>query len=225
MKIKTLTLYSQDLERQKDFYGQVLGFEIVNDGANKFSVQVGFTELTFEQSHEKHPYHYCFLIPSNKLNEAQHWFSERLDLIKIEGDRTVQQFDSWNADSIYFYDGAGNLAECIVRYDLENQSPRPFENPDIIGVNEIGMPTSDIFKINESLEMKMGSMFWKGDRQRFGTNGSQEGLFLLVNSEVKKSWFPTDLPTASSPFGATVEVDNRSFEVKFQNQEIEVLAQ
>ena len=222
MKLKFLTLFTNQLPEQKDFYTKTLGFELLNNAKDSFAVQVGFTKLKFKLSEEDVKYHYCFLIPSNKLNESIGWLQDRLKLIRIEGDRVIQNFESWNADSIYFYDGAGNLAEFIVRYDLKNESEEAFDLPQILCVNEIGMPTNDVAKINTVLEEKLNSKFWKGDLERFGTNGSQNGLFLLVNNELKKTWFPTEVITQSSPFEAIVEVDGNIFDIKFYNQEINI---
>lgn len=222
MKIKSLTLFTNQLSEQKDFYTKTLGFELLDNAKDDFTVQVGFTKLKFKLSEEDCKYHYCFLIPSNKLNESLAWLQERLQLIKTEGERVIQNFERWNADSIYFYDGAGNLAEFIVRYDLQNESEEMFDLSQILCVNEIGMPTNDVAKINGQLEENLNSKFWKGDLERFGTNGTQNGLFLLVNNELKKTWFPTELETQSSPFDAIVDVEGNVFDIKFYNQELSV---
>ncbi len=161
-----------------------------------------------------------FLIPSNKLNEGINWLNQRLNLIKIEGNRVIQHFESWNADSIYFLDGAGNIGEFIVRYDLKNETNKPFNISHIISVNEIGMPTNDVKAINKQLEHELNLKFWKGNLERFATNGTQDGLFLLVNNEIKDKWFPTDLFPQSSPFEAKVEVKNKEFDISFRNSKL-----
>jgi len=38
----------------------------------------------------------------------------------------------------------------------------------------------------------------KGDLERFGTNATQEGLFLRINNEVKKTWYPTEVASTSA---------------------------
>lgn len=221
MIIQELILYSHNLDDQFSFYKDILGLNPVRE-SNRIWVQVGQTKLTFEQSDIKHQYHYCFLVPSNKFTEAKHWIQYKLDLIPIEAGRYVQRFEDWNADSIYFYDGNGNLAEFIARYDLENDIERSFDQTEIINVNEIGMCISDIEQINNSLEEALGSLFYKGDRVRFGTHGNKEGLFLLVNNNEKKEWFPTTLKTKSYPFVATVKTDNGKFKVRFENDDIQI---
>ncbi len=223
MKIKSLTLFTNKLSNQKDFYTKTLGFELLGNEKDGFTIQVGFTKLKFKRSEEDFKYHYCFLIPSNKLNKSIRWLQDRLKLIYIERDRVIQNFKRWNADSVYFYDGAGNLAEFIVRYDLQNESEGAFDLSQILCVNEIGMPTNDVAKINAALEEKLNSKFWKGDLERFGTNGSQNGLFLLVNNELKKTWFPTEVITQSSPFEAIVEVNENRFDINFVKQEMKII--
>ena len=222
MKIKEITLYSNNILNQEHFYGNVLGFDILEKSEKEFSVQIGFSKLSFKKSEKNHKYHYCFLIPSNKLQESIEWLSLRLDLIKIEGEKVTQIFENWNAESVYFYDGNGNIAEFIVRYDMKNETSDKFNISKILCVNEIGMTTNNIPKINQELENYLGTKFWKGDYTRFGTNGTQNGVFLLVNNEVKKEWFPTQLFTESSPFYTTVEVEGKVFYFCFEDGKLKV---
>ena len=222
MKIKEITLFTNQLEKQSAFFSETMGLDIIEKKDNKFSVQIGWTVLTFQKSNIDHKYHYCFLIPSNKLDESIEWLKKRLEIIKIEGNRIKQKFESWNAESVYFYDGSGNLAEFIVRYDLENNLENGFDLSQILCVNEIGMPTNDVEKINSVLEKELNSKFWKGNLNRFGTNGTQEGLFLLVNHELKKIWFPTELETEPSPFNATIEVNKKTYGIEFKKEKLKV---
>lgn len=214
-------MFSNDLQSQKAFYHETLGFDVLMETDDRFSLKVGWTILTFKKSNRKHLYHYCFLIPSNQQEEAIHWFSSKMDIIPIE-DGLTYFFESWNAKSFYFYDGNGNLAECIVRYDLKNNLDSPFSHNNLLCVNEIGMPSNKIQTHNNTLEQEIKSYFWKGDSVRFATNGSQEGLFLLVNNEIKKTWFPTNLPTTSSPFLADVETRKGLFSVDFSEDGLKV---
>jgi hypothetical protein len=221
MRIKALTLFSNDLKSQKLFYQETLGFVPTDETDDSFTINVGWSNLTFKKSVEKFCYHYCFLIPSNKLEEALLWFSNRIGIVPIEN-KFTNFFEGWNARSFYFYDGNGNLTECIVRYDLDNPIDSPFTNSDLLCVNEIGMASGQIQMLNDTLEYEIDSYFWKGDKGRFATNGNQEGLFLLVNNENKKNWFPTKLRTESSPFAASIETKKGLFDIAFSNGEIKV---
>jgi len=215
MKIKKLNLYSHNLEAQKKFYHKQLGFEIKNKSSKHFSIQVGHTLLSFTASEKPHKYHYCFLIPSNHFETATHWLQNKIPLIVNDDGITQHQFKSWNAAAIYYYDPDGNVAELIVRYDLKNESTSEFGVDQFLSVNEIGVPTKDISKTHNLLLDKTNSPFWKGNLQRFGTNGTQDGLFLLINNTIKKTWFPTEVKTESAPFEATIEVEGIDYLVDF----------
>ena len=220
MRIKELTLFTNNLLAQKSFFKNNLKFDLLDESDKEFSIQVGWTKLKFKHSTQNHIYHYCFLIPSNKLNEAIEWLHKKAEIINIEDNRIIQYFKNWNAHSIYFYDASGNLAEFIVRHDLKNDITQPFNLSHLLCVNEIGMPSQDIKKINTHLEEVTSSKFWKGDFERFGTNGSQEGLFLLVNKDVKTTWFPTQVKTEDSPFIITVVINQKEFSFEYVEQEI-----
>lgn len=223
MKLRKLKLYTNKLELEKRFYSEVLGFQITDESSDSFSLRVGWSELTFEKSEIEHKYHYCFLIPSNKLKEALEWLEKRIAIIDIEDGRKMQNFESWNADSFYFYDTSGNVAEFIVRYDLNNNIEEEFDVSAVLGINEIGIATKDIKQINKQLQSELGTEFWKGDLERFGTNGSQEGIFVMANYKLKEIWFPTTLKISPEPFDAIIENKGKEYSVEFRNEELKIL--
>ncbi len=225
MKFKELKLYTDKLDQEKKFYSDTLGFSLIRESANSFSVQVGWSVLSFEKSKKQHSYHYCFLIPANKLNEALVWMEKRVPVIAIEADRKTQNFESWNADSFYFCDASRNIAEFIVRHDLKNNDHADFDSSRVLGISEMGMPVTDISTINEQLETELDTKFWKGDFERFGTNGSQEGIFLLPNYKVKDTWFPTSAKIVPEPFEAVVENAGKEFKVEFGEELLKISAQ
>lgn len=221
MKIKKLKLFTNCLELEQEFYTETLGLELMESNSSSFSVKIGWSILTFEQSVTKHEYHYCFLIPSNKLNEALGWMEQRVPIVDIENGRKVQRFESWNADSFYFYDASGNIAEFIVRPDLNNAIDTPFDSSSILCVNEIGMPTDNVKKINAELETTIGTQFWKGDIERFATNGTQEGLFLLPNYNLKEVWFPTEINLKLEPLEVTIEHEEVEYALKYSKEGVQ----
>jgi len=223
MRIQKLKLYTNKLEAEKEFYVKKIGFEVVNNDSIRFTLKIGWSELTFEKSKEKHTYHYCFLIPSNKLTQALEWMEKRVPVIAIENGRKTQRFESWNADSFYFYDASGNIAEFIVRHDLKNADPSEFNIADVLCVNEIGMPTNDIAKLNTQLAHNLGTEFWKGDLYSFGTHGSQVGLFLLPNYNVRTTWFPTTRIIQPEPFRATILNNGKKFAFEYKNETINII--
>ncbi|MFD2824662.1 VOC family protein [Lacinutrix iliipiscaria] len=222
MRIKELSLFTKTLELEKIFYSETLGFKILKETDHSFTLKIGWSRLTFMKSDEEFKYHYCFLIPSNKLEEAMAWIKKRVTVLDIDKGREIQHFESWNADSFYFFDASGNVAEFIVRYDLKNQMDNPFSIEDVICVNEIGVPTTSIKNTNSLIEKEINSCFWKGNTQYFGTNGTQEGLFLLPNYKTRAHWFPTDLPITPSPFKAIVENHNILYDFEFTKEVIKI---
>lgn len=222
MKFKKLKLFTDKLESELKFYSETLGFEILEESTNFFSVKIGWSELLFERTEKEYKYHYCFLIPTNKLDEALEWMGKRIEIINIEDGRKIQKFESWNADSFYFYDASGNIVEFIVRYDLNNNDYDDFDISKVLGVNEMGMPTSNIIKTNAQLQAELETEYWKGDIERFGTNGSQEGIFLLPNYNVKNLWFPTSIKIKPEPFEAIIENREKEYHIIFKDEKIKI---
>lgn len=218
MKIKKLELYTHKLEEEKIFYTKQLGFEVTNETKNNFTVSVGWSELTFTKSATQHIYHYCFLIPSNKLTEALNWAKEKIELIEIQKGVHIQNFADWNADSFYFYDASGNIVEFIARYDLQNESPKNFKSSSLLGISEIGMPTNNIEKTSSELNSILNTLLWKGDLKRFAAHGDQNGLILLPNYTVKDSWFPTNKKLRPEPFNAFIETINDGTWIQYKNE-------
>jgi len=154
------------------------------------------------------------------LEQAMEWMEKRVRIVDIENGRKTQRFESWNADSFYFFDASGNIAEFIVRHDLNNETNTDFSISDVLCVNEIGMPTKNVEKLNNELQNNFGTEFWKGDIKRFGTNGSQEGLFLLPNYEIKDIWFPTKIKIKPAPFEIELENNDKRYNMGYKNGKI-----
>ncbi len=225
MKIRKLKLFTNKLAAEKTFYAETLGFEVIEDHTDSFTIKVGWSHLTFEETQKKHTYHYCFLIPSNKLEQALEWMEKRISIINIENGRKTQRFENWNADSFYFYDASGNIAEFITRPDLRNEINSDFNIFDVICVNEIGMPSHNVEKINNELFQNFGTELWKGDLVRFSTNGSQEGLFLIPNPQIKECWFPTTtMKIKPEPFVVEFENNEHLYKLEYKDGEINMLS-
>ncbi len=218
MKVTYLNLYTNKLQAQRNFYTEVLGLNQVNDGPDYFEVQTGWTRLRFTASESEHIYHYCFLIPSNQLHEAFAWFDQNANVVRVDDFEDLHHFESWNARAFYFVDGDNNIAECIVRYDLNNESALPFSPKNLLCVNEIGLPTTDVEATNTQLENELNTPFWKGNKYRFGTNGDQEGIFLLPNPELKPNWYPTMVELRPEAFEAQIVQNGVSYNVSFDGK-------
>ncbi len=204
MRIKQLTLYTNKLQEELTFYSSTLGFELLEQSTTSFSIKVGWSTLNFKHSDQPHHYHYCFLVPSTMLEAALNWMETKTAVIDLENGRKIETFENWNAQSFYFLDASGNVAELIARNELQYPGSESFTIENILGINEIGMPTTNIPKCHEKLFEYFTILPWKGDIERFGTAGDQEGLFLLPNYKVKTTWFPTFTPIVPEKFEITV---------------------
>ncbi|MDM1524188.1 MULTISPECIES: VOC family protein [Empedobacter] len=47
-------MFTNDLEKTKSFYTTILAFELIEETDNQFSLQVGWTRLTFVKSNEEY---------------------------------------------------------------------------------------------------------------------------------------------------------------------------
>ena len=221
MRIKKLTLQSNNIECQASFFKNLLGCN-VRQLENLISIKIGTSILEFVNAPVYGKYHYCFLIPCNQIEEAKEWFSNKLDLIPVEDNNFIANFESWNAQSMYFYDGEGNIAELIARHDLQNESDEYFGIHSFLSVNELGNPTSDPRSINQQLNEIIGSQHWKGDLDRFATNGDQHGLFLLPNYTIKKTWFPTQIEIKPLPYSALIVHKEKEYAITYENEIMEI---
>lgn len=222
MRIRELHLFTNDLEKTKSFYNTIFSFDIIDEKDDQFSVQIGWTKLSFIKSTQNSIYHFSFLVPKNQFEHAFNWMKNKVEILYTEPNHQFATFENWNAKSFYFYDGAGNLAEIITHYNLDYEPNTEFNHTSILGISEIGLPTTSIKTINEILEEKTTSKFWKGDEKTFGTNGSDEGKILLPNYFIKKTWFPTDLMIHPTPFTTIIENDHLYSKIIFDNNKLNI---
>ena len=222
MKIRELQLYTNELDKTKAFYTSILAFELIDETENQFSLQIGWTKLTFVKSDEEHIYHFSFLVDKTLFDDAFVWMKNRVEILNTTEENQIAFFENWNAKSFYFYDGAGNLAEIITHNNLAYENDAEFDQHSILGISEIGLPTTDIEATNQLLEEKTTSKFWKGDFETFGTNGSDEGKILLPNYFIKTTWFPTTDTITPTPFTAILENENHYSKVIFNNNKLNI---
>jgi len=199
MKIQALEIFTPNLEAQTKFYSQVLELDIIEKTNNSVSFQIGFSILKLKYREIHTPYHFAFNIPANQQKEALQWLKERVEIIKYENSE-IQYFNFWNAYAIYFYDADKNIVELIARKTLSNSSEKPFSKNSVLEISEIGLPTFDIDKAHKILKEVTGISIYSGSVERFCAIGDAHGLFILINKNLKKEWFPTNDKTESSDF-------------------------
>lgn len=189
MKISELTLYTTNLEGQKEFYMQVLELPLLSSNEKYFTVKIGVSLLTFVKAKMSNPAHFAINISSNKIQEALHWIQKRTETLQCEGE-DIADFSNWNAEALYFYDADGNIVEFIARKDIYSVNTNPFFVKDLVNISEIGIVSADNKAIYEQLQAIRPIPIYDGNLERFCALGNEEGLFILVNN-TKKKWFPT----------------------------------
>ena len=189
MKISELTLYTTNLEDQKQFYTQVLELPLLSSDKESFMIKIGASLLKFTKAKTTNPAHFAINISSYKIQEALHWIQKRTQILLCEGE-DVADFSNWNAEALYFYDADRNIVEFIARKDIDSINTNPFSVTDLLSISEIGIVSADNKAIYEQLQAIRPIPIYDGSLERFCVLGNAEGLFILVNN-TKKKWFPT----------------------------------
>lgn len=221
MRIEYLKLYTARLREQKKFYRDVLDLPLRQETQSFFQVEIGYSVLEFHHSEETTPYHFAFHISAGQEEKALTWLKERVDLLRMNQEEIVN-FPAWNARSLYFYDEDKNIVEFISRRDLFPSTTQSFSEKSIAGISEIGMATADVEEKFRFLNTNFGLQKFSGDYERFCATGDDEGLFIVINKNLK-DWIPTGDPAFASPFEIEFSIARASSRVAFKNDRIELL--
>jgi catechol 2,3-dioxygenase-like lactoylglutathione lyase family enzyme len=213
MEISKLKINSLNFEKQLSFYSNKIGLEIIKKSEFEVEFQIGKSKLSLIQSDDFTPYHFAINIPCNKEHEALEWLKERVEILK-NNDHEIQDFASWNAKAMYFYDADYNIVEFIARKNLENISNRGFDTNSLIQISEIGMPVNDIQLAYSKIKHHSNLDIYDGSFERFCAIGDENGLFICINKH-KKDWFPTCDKAYSSDFGITYTNNQKEHHMKF----------
>src|SRR5210317_1278415 len=177
MKIKELILYTNNIERQIDFYVKVLNLPVLEKSADSVCFQVGVSVLIFKYRDRQMSYHVAFNIPSNKEFEALNWLKGKVKVIPFEGSDLID-FKKWNAKSMYFYDADMNIMEFISREDIEENAKEDFSSNSILSISEIGIGTRNIRKVYDGICTLNPIAVYDGDFDKFCALGDEHGLFI-----------------------------------------------
>lgn len=211
MRFSQVQLSTVKLQAQQHFYTEQLGFPLVMQSESAFTVRVGSTHLTFNQTSapQEPTYHFAFNVPENQIDSALSWVEPRAEVIRTNGKAVYLASDAWNADLLYFYDAAGNIVEFIARHNLNNATQQPFSTDSILNVSEVGIVVPDVPEYLVWLEEHLGQTMWQGNGQDFAAVGDEQGL--LIVAQQGRNWFPLDNmpatvhPTTVSISGLLVE--------------------
>ncbi len=206
MHITELTLQTRDLAAQRDFYEHTLELPVLEANEQAFTIQVGATHLTFEETEQEDVlYHVAFTVPRNKTAQAKRWAEARFPLLTNPAGLEEFAGGSWNSWSIYFRDPGNNILEFIAHYDLARETTGDFGPTDMLHVSEIGLPVDDVPGYVDKLQAWLGVEPYKGQSSdMFTAVGDIYGLFIMVSTG--RLWVPDmTSPATVAPTKVTVE--------------------
>ncbi|SEO95191.1 VOC family protein [Paenibacillus sp. OV219] len=215
MRIKEIILQANSLMEVKNFYVDTLELPLLESSAQKVSVTVGESILTFIHSidHESPYYHFAFNMTEYKVAHALHWLKDKNIEINRINDHDIIHSQSWNADSIYFNDPVGNIVELIARHNLqEDDQGGLFTQLDIKNISEVGLPFVDVKQAMMLLTEKYGIEVYKDSNEVFAALGDENGLFIL--SGLSRNWLSSNKVVKAFPLTVhIVNNDNSSEEL------------
>lgn len=131
------------------FYQNVMELDIVDATDQQFSVIVGETLLIFIKSEQVATYHFAINIPGNQFTIMKHWIKDRLTL-NTEGAIDEIYYSTFDADSMYFEDPAGNIIELIGRRNRDLFGSLTKEA--FLNISEVGVVTPFVTEVGEQLQ-------------------------------------------------------------------------
>ena len=216
MKLEYIQLQTNNIKQTELFYKDVLDLKILEKGLNSVNIQAGNSVLKFIENPEFDSiYHFAFNIPENKLDEAIKWCTEKVDLITIQDERIIANFETWNANAVYFYDNNGNLLEFIARHDLDNFQIKEFTSKSILNISEIGIVHDDPMELGEQLVENHDLKFFEKNfnSETFAAIGDDEGLLIIVKPY--RNWYPTQISSKSNKTEIIIENKGAKIELVF----------
>lgn len=146
--IESATFYTNKLKALKRFYVDLLELDLVGFEEGQMTFRVGESEVTFKETEQPAFYHFAFNIPGNQFSMMKYFIKDRLSLNWEDG-RDEVYFPSFDADSMYFEDPAGNIVELIGRRKRDLFGDLTKES--FINISEVGIVTTDVAGVGEQL--------------------------------------------------------------------------
>jgi catechol-2,3-dioxygenase len=216
MKLQHIQIQTNNIQETTSFYQDILELPIIEKTSGSVTIQAGNSTLKFiENPQFKSIHHFAFNIPENKLEEAIDWCKSKVDLIFIEDQKVITNFENWNANAVYFYDNNGNLLEFIARHDLNNAQTEVFSSKSILNISEIGIVNENPLELGKQLIAKHGLEFFSknANSEFFAAVGDDEGLLILV--QPNRNWYPTQTPSENNKTDIRIENNKNHVELSF----------
>lgn len=146
---KSLVLYTNQLKSLRRFYMNVLELDLIKTNDEQFTIKIGESTLTFIQFNQSAFYHFAINIPGNQFSIMKNWIRDRHTLNR-EGGRDEVYFSSFDADSMYFEDPAGNIIELIGRRKRDMFGDLTSEA--FLNISEVGIVTPYVTEVGDQLQ-------------------------------------------------------------------------
>ena len=221
MEIRELSLFSNNIDKQEEFYKNVLGFHCLRKSDNLLEIRTKENKLIFEKTNKKLFYHFAFLIPTRSLESAISFMEEKhITLLQCEGKSIIRWSDTFSGSSFYFYDKDENIVEFVERPILNYQSSSDFSIDSIIKLNEIGLSVLNPKKMAEELMTKYGITPSNKNRinNQFCWTGDYNGVIIVVKKG--RNWFPTERPGITNDFTIKYFDSGKEYKLKFEDSKI-----
>ncbi|TPG45157.1 VOC family protein [Flavobacterium pectinovorum] len=216
MKLEHIQIQTNNIPETTAFYKDILELPIIDKTSQSVTIKAGNSILKFIENPDFNSiYHFAFNIPENKLEEAIEWCKNKTDLLIIEDQRIIANFETWNANAVYFYDNNGNLLEFIARHDLDNLQLKGFSSKSILNISEIGVVDENPLELGEQLIEDYDLAFFTKNfnSDNFAAIGDDEGLLIIVKPY--RNWYPTQTPSKSNKTEIRLENNGTKIELNF----------
>ncbi len=213
MLIQHLRLLARDLDAQRRFYADVLGFAVVADTDQALTLQTGPSRLTFVPEARvgaaHGPYHFAFNIPFDQVDAAKAWTGERMQLLADRDGRSDFRNALFASHAIYFKDADGNIGEFIARQRRPLSDGTGFDAATgVRGISEIGVAVAAVPVAHAAYTAQFGpSRYGVNAEAVFAAVGDDDGMLILVQEG--RLWFPdTGIPAYPLWFEAELRTAN-----------------
>ena len=215
MNINWIELHTRDLQAQKEYYSQVLGFH-TKMSRHQLTIALGKSGLIFTQADSNFDgaYHFAFNIPENQFSTAKEWIMSRQSLLRDVEGKDEFSSQTWNSQSIYFKDPAGNVLEFIARHAMQNAASGIYNESQILNISEIGLPSEDVVSwANDLCKTLRISPYKQEPDENFTPVGDEDGLLILPLKG--RIWMPdSGVPAKLLPVRVSLDVDGSKWEVR-----------
>lgn len=218
MEIRTLKIYSKNINDQENFYRNIIGFKCRRESESRLSISTKENTLILEKSRNEFYYHFAFLIPTGAIQKAIIFLEMRnIKLLLLKGNKII---DFRSGKAIYFYDTDGNIVEFIERPSLNYPHKHSFCIDDIIKLNEIGLPSPKPQRMAIRLisQYKIIPINQDEFTDHFCWVGDYNGVIIVVKEG--RSWLPTDKPGILNDFSLHYTEEGKDYRLIFANNEI-----